>query len=186
MNENPDLITPEQWPRTMRILEQFQYLAKEFDAKRRTNELLGIDESHPRYREKLEAVARYALELQPGEQVDFSQFVEYYDQWLHRERRRRRDRRRVLSGQSTRVPETVNGSETFSAGDPFSTPKDRDQAITSYQSAWSKTRRDVAKACGVAYQDLNKWKLRRELAKHYSEKRSRIEKELLRRPPNAI
>jgi hypothetical protein len=77
-------------------------------------------------------------------------------------------------------------NETGSTVDPFSTEEDRDQAIASYQHAWSKTRQGVANACGVAYQDLNKWKLYRELAKHHSAKRSRIEKELLRRPPAAI
>jgi hypothetical protein len=67
--------------------------------------------------------------------------------------------------------------------DPFSTKAARNKAIQDFVDAWElPSRIAAAQKFNVHYQDLNRWKLHRELAKHRSVKQDRIEERILTRP----
>jgi hypothetical protein len=66
--------------------------------------------------------------------------------------------------------------------DPLANPVQREKAIVDFMDCWGiPTRLLAAKQLGVHYQDLNKWKLHRQLAKNHSLKQDRIEKGILKR-----
>jgi hypothetical protein len=74
-------------------------------------------------------------------------------------------------------------SEAEGKPDLFATAAQRERAILDFTTDCRlATRKAAAKKLGVHYQDLNKWKLHRYLAKGHSKKQDRIENEILTRP----